>query len=101
MPPRKAATLKKIAEAAKGLEAERNRIVHGCWLPTGKPHTAQRYSYRAYGEFVQKKENVSAKRIDGHTAEVVKLARRLNYALERQGFWRSLNSSQETPPPEA
>lgn len=90
MPPRKAATIARIAKAAGGLTAERNRIVHGCWLPTGKFHTAQRYTYRAYGTYSIKKEEVSAARINGHTAEVVKLTRRLNYALERAGFWRAL-----------
>ncbi|MFZ0693167.1 MAG: hypothetical protein WAN51_03305 [Alphaproteobacteria bacterium] len=47
MPRRKAATIGRIVEAAKGLSAERNRIVHGCWIPTGKINTAQRHSFRA------------------------------------------------------
>jgi hypothetical protein len=98
MSPRKAATIDKIVKAAHGLMAERNRIVHGSWLPTGKNDTAQRHSFRAYGQLAHKNEQVSAARLDGHTVEIVKLTRRLNYVLEREGFWRTMMTSPEIPP---
>jgi hypothetical protein len=88
LPPRQAATIVKICVAVKGQQAERNRIVHGCWFRGRIPTVGVRYSYRAYGVLDPKREEVSAARIAGHTAEVARLGRRLNYALERQGIYR-------------
>src|SRR6266850_1650889 len=34
LPPRKAVTIINIVKEIKGLQAERNRIVHGCWFRT-------------------------------------------------------------------
>src|SRR6185312_2124079 len=47
--PRKAATLRRIAERANKLSAERNRIIHGSWYWTKNPDVGQRYSYTAQG----------------------------------------------------
>lgn len=88
LPPRKAATIVKIVEYLRGLQAERNRIVHGCWFRTGNPEVAERHTWRAYMTLDHRYETVSARRIAGHTAEVVRLGRQLNYALERQGIYR-------------
>jgi hypothetical protein len=88
LPPRKAATILNIVKEIKGLQAERNRIVHGRWFRTRNPEVAERHAYRAYGSLTHKQEAVSVGRIAGHTADVVRLGRRLNYALERQGLYR-------------
>lgn len=88
LPRRQASTIERIAGAIKGLQGERNRIVHGCWYATKNSNVAERHAYRAYMALEHKEETVSAARIAGHTANVVRLGRRLNYALSRQGFYR-------------
>lgn len=88
LPTRQAATTVRIVESIKNLQAERNRIVHGCWFRTNNPEVASRDTYRARMSLSHRRETVSASRIAGHTAEVVRLGRRLNYALERQGIYR-------------
>jgi hypothetical protein len=88
LPPSQAATIKKIVTSIKGLQNERNRLVHSCWYQTNNPQVAQRHGFRAVDSLQHVEENVSAARIKGHTADVIRLCRRLNYALERQGIYR-------------
>lgn len=88
LPARQATTIIKITKAIRGLQDERNRIVHSCWYPTRNPEVAARHAFRAHGTFEHARETVSARRIAGHTVLVVALGRRLNYALERQGIYR-------------
>jgi hypothetical protein len=90
MTKRKAATIVTIAKKAISLSAERNRIIHGSWYPTAKPAIAERYSYSAGRDagLKQSHETISAARVRGFTAEIVKLRRRFNHALSREGFYR-------------
>jgi len=86
--PRKADTIVKIAERAKRLTAERNRIVHGSWYPTKNPDVGKRYSYNARGKVEMSEEGVSVARLRDFTKQIVTLRRRLNHALARQGLYR-------------
>jgi hypothetical protein len=80
--------IRKITEAAKGLQAERNRIVHGCWYPTDREHVAVRYTYTAYGSLRPKGETVSAARLRGYGVEVGRLTIHLIAFLETEGFYK-------------
>jgi hypothetical protein len=89
LPPRKAATLRRIAEDARKKSAERNRIIHGSWYWTINPDVAERFSYTARGQLVETDETVSAARVRGFTREIAHLRRPLNRAMSREGFYRS------------
>jgi hypothetical protein len=85
---RKSKTILSLCAEAKGLMAERNRIVHGCWLPTRNAQVAERHAYLARGSLAHHEETVSASRLMGFAAQIIRLNRRFNYALERYGFFR-------------
>jgi hypothetical protein len=86
--------IKAIADRASALNAERNRIVHGCWFPTENPKVAKRFSYRAYGSLKQKQERVSAARLRSFGKEVAEELYKLMDWLDRIGFYESF----EGPP---
>jgi hypothetical protein len=91
---RKAATVVAIAERAKRLTAERNRIIHGSWYPTKNPDVAERITYTARTDagLRQTIATVSTSQVRGFATEVTNLRRRLNHALSRQGFYETRKS---------
>jgi hypothetical protein len=88
LPAKTAETIVRLVHVARALQRERNKIVHGCWYRTSNPRVAARHIYRSHGSLALSTENVSASRLASHVADVVRLCRHLNYALERRGIYR-------------
>jgi hypothetical protein len=84
--PEKGAPLEKALTLGRQMSRERNKIIHGSWLQTAKPHISMRITTRAYGEPIEERALCTHKSLRNFGKQVHELAEQMTEAMVHAGL---------------